>query len=377
MGGIFGAVDGLGGAVEHQRAGSPHFHGFATLASPFQHCSLHEIARLIQDRSLDIEALKAYRVHVCQEEHFDQLQHDAGLDRLEAGWRTNYSGYDHIGLSFVSADVLKAAEPPLWTSEFGPVTGTSGGSDGSRFSGHVGADADDYTRLYRAEAQFVFSRVQHHWHPMKKNGNREPTNYCKLKGCKGKVKSGACKAGFPKDAQVGFHTMVVCRGVAQRLKLSVRGRRNALGSLVAKRSCPWFSGTAAAFSIAFRCNTNTTPNFRVPLSFDTHEPSCRLADCSQGLTTKRLSLLAQRACTQMTGYFAGYISKRQPVGRYELRASCGNLARMMDTLPHRTHFSQYLRVVNRMFTDLETKGTLRTAPEVYNLAANLNVKDPM
>ena len=170
--------------------------------------------------------------------------------------------------------------------------------------------------------------------------------------------------------------MVVCRGVAQRLKLSVRGRRNALGSLVARRSCPWFSGTAAAFSIVFRCNTNTTPNFRVPLNSDTHEPYCRLADCFQGLTTKRLSLLAQRACTQMTGYFAGYISKRQPVGRYELRASCGNLARMMDTLPHQRHFSQYLRIVNRMFTDLETKGTLRTAPEVYNLAAHLNVRDP-
>ena len=156
MGGIFGAVDGLGGAVEHQRAGSPHFHGFATLVYPFQHCSLHELARLIQDSSVDIDALKEYRVHVCQEEHFNQVQHEAGLDRLEAGWQTNYSGFDHFSLSFVKADLLQAAVPHLWASGcYGEGT-VSGETAEDQFPGRILADAEEYSRMYRAEAQFVF-----------------------------------------------------------------------------------------------------------------------------------------------------------------------------------------------------------------------------
>ena len=77
----------------------------------------------------------------------------------------------------------------------------------------------------------------------------------------------------------------------------------------------------------------------------------------------------------MTGYFAGYISKRQPVGKYELKAASANLASLLQKMGDKKKVAQWAKVVNRMFTDLETKGTLRTAPETFNLAANLHDHD--
>ena len=43
---------------------------------------------------------------------------------------------------------------------------------------------------------------------------------------------------------------------------------------------------------------------------------------------------------------------------------------MLGALGPKSRIAQYANVVNRMFTDLETKGTLRTAPETFNLAVH-------
>ena len=115
----------------------------------------------------------------------------------------------------------------------------------------------------------------------------------------------------------------------------------------------------------------------MPITEQTHETACESTACRQGQSNKRLALIAQRACKQMTGYFAGYISKRQPVGKYELKASAANLAPLLQKMKGKKKIAQWAKVVNRMFTDLETKGTLRTAPETFNLAANLHDQDIM
>ena len=60
MGGIFGMCVALGGATEHQRAGTPHFHGTATLANIYQYGTLEDVAAAIRGRLITVDDLKNF-----------------------------------------------------------------------------------------------------------------------------------------------------------------------------------------------------------------------------------------------------------------------------------------------------------------------------
>ena len=79
----------------------------------------------------------------------------------------------------------------------------------------------------------------------------------------------------------------------------------------------------------------------------------------------------------MIGYFTGYIAKRQPIGRYELKLSTQNLPLMKTKLERWSPSHQLAQVVNRMYADLEAKGVLRSAPEEFNLAAHGDERDEL
>ena len=89
--------------------------------------------------------------------------------------------------------------------------------------------------------------------------------------------------------------------------------------------------------------------------------------------------IAQRAMKQMVGYFGGYISKRQKVGQYELKKSIGSLPLLKQRLEKRciSAGTQLALVCNRMFTTLESKGILRTAPEEFMLASQYRPDDEL
>ena len=87
--------------------------------------------------------------------------------------------------------------------------------------------------------------------------------------------------------------------------------------------------------------------------------------------------IAQRAMKQMVGYFGGYISKRQKVGQYELKKSIGSLPLLKQRLEKRSAAGQLALVCNRMFTTLESKGILRTAPEEFMLASQYRPDDEL
>ena len=89
--------------------------------------------------------------------------------------------------------------------------------------------------------------------------------------------------------------------------------------------------------------------------------------------------IAQRAMKQMVGYFGGYISKRQKVGQYELKKSIGSLPLLKQKLAKRGDSAsrQLAAVCNRMFTTLESKGILRTAPEEFMLASQYRPDDEL
>ena len=43
-------------------------------------------------------------------------------------------------------------------------------------------EAEKFQHDYQADVQFVFSRVQRHWHTLDEKGDRVPLPYCRLKG---------------------------------------------------------------------------------------------------------------------------------------------------------------------------------------------------
>ncbi len=93
--------------------------------------------------------------------------------------------------------------------------------------------------------------------------------------------------------------------------MRITGRRNALGSLLEKRSDAWQNGTARVFSVFLRSNTDTSPNMRLPSISQTHDPACTSKCCEVYGSLQRICRLAQRAQRQTTGYFSGYIVNRQ------------------------------------------------------------------
>ena len=92
---------------------------------------------------------------------------------------------------------------------------------------------------------------QHHWHALDENGKRVPVKYC-LGGKQQKAKRGQrklrCRGKFPKTKQITCTAKVVCPGIAAQHGLRISGRRNALGSILARRLCAWMSGTKAIFA---------------------------------------------------------------------------------------------------------------------------------
>ena len=185
-------------------------------------------------------------------------------------------------------------------------------------------EAENFAQQFRTDVQFIFSRVQHHWHKLDDKGNRVPLKYCCLKG---KRKQFLCKAGFPKkvlrhrDGKLKvekYRCRIVCQGVAAEMNLKTSGRRNALGSILGRRRCNWFSVTSAVLANVARSNTNVQCNYRVPITSFTHDKDCHSAKCCDRISPRALCMIAQRAMKQMTGYFGGYISKRQKMGKFEL-----------------------------------------------------------
>ena len=82
---------------------------------------------------------------------------------------------------------------------------------------------------------------------------------------------------------------------------------------------------------------------------------------------------------QMTGYFGGYVSKRQQLGQFELMKSIAALAPLKTKLQCRQlrASAQLAHVVNRMFATLEGKGVLRASIEEFTLSPRRRSRDPL
>ena len=109
-------MEAIGGAVEHQRAGTPHYHFNAHVVSAYQHKTMAEIAALIEAELLRPEDLHDFHTWTCREEHFNQAQHEADLERLGRDC-PDYAGAEHHGLCSLPAYLAKDEGSTMWDAE--------------------------------------------------------------------------------------------------------------------------------------------------------------------------------------------------------------------------------------------------------------------
>ena len=101
----------------------------------------------------------------------------------------------------------------------------------------------------------------------------------------------------------------------------------------------------------------------MPLTKDTHfSDVCQKPCFSTGNRTQRsLLVAASRAAKQLVGYFCGYTTKRQVVGKYELDQAAASMSFLEEQLKKDGGARQLSRVTNRMLSDLQCRGMLRPA----------------
>ena len=222
MGVSLGSALTFGGATEYQELTAPHFHGQAQVASVYQYKTLREISQMIRDGLLDPESVVRYTEDIHSEMPPDEKHYDRDRSKAEEDWRQRFTGREHDGLSVYSK----------YLQEDTALLSQNLRQDTSISIGDALQDAATYKAAFNSDAQFVFSRVQEHFHTKTKDGEYRP-----LKGCLAKNCTMKCKHDFPRrsltERAKKYH--VVCRGNARHFKLPKTGRRNALGLVLGKR----------------------------------------------------------------------------------------------------------------------------------------------
>ena len=104
----------------------------------------------------------------------------------------------------------------------------------------------------------------------------------------------------------------------------------------------------------------------MPLLANTHDPDCE-ADCLEKNTLSKIIACAQRAMRNTTGYYSGYICKRQPIGTFELKQAALNLCHLAQKINEKSNPQQYHHVANRMLGDLECRGRISLTGEHFQL----------
>ena len=258
MGGYAGIATAMAFANEFQGDGTPHGHGFVALANAYQFNSLQHIADLLEQNIHElspadmVQRITSFIEHLHREDHFNDEAHQGSLRSLEEEFHSNNFGHarnEHLSVRPAGMHNSAAPDGSAWS----PVSSSLQ---------EVQEDASRFIKEYEGDVQFIFSRVQHHWHKLDKEGKRLPMQYCMSKR---RGKKHQCKSGFPKRvikdktgkvSQAKYRTRIVCAGVAAEVELRTSGRRNMLGAVLGRRRCAWFSGTSAILAHLMRSNTN-------------------------------------------------------------------------------------------------------------------------
>jgi len=356
QGGILGRADALDGSNECQKSeGALHFHCKVFIQRAHQHKTLLEIAGMIKRGLLSPGALKEYHSWISNEMYPDLAKQEAAAAQVEREWPT-YKEDAELG----------RIPGFLWPSAAAAHVG-SDGVDASTLA----QEGRKWLEKYNEAAQYRMERVQHHIHKLAADGSRKP-----LPACIAPSRPDTCKHEFPKDQRLTSEPLLVCPGIAKERGVRTSGQRNALGAILGRRNSPWLNGTSRALATVFGFNTDVSPNDRLPIMAETHEPSCS-KECVHKASVAAVACRAQRSQALTSGYFSGYIVKAQPIGRYELKKCIDKMHILRERICNHGPRDQAVSVARRMVTDLEMKGVLRESQASFNLCANLRPEDTL
>ena len=157
MGGVLGTVPAFGFAIEYQTLGPPHGHGNVHIANAYQYQTLYDIAEMIKKELLDPQTVLDYHAWLHREEPFDQAAHERERSNIEDAWRDRFDAPEHDAMSQTPA-YMHHDRSEMWKF-FKEETG-----EDSINIGDLHADAQRFHNAYTKDLQFIFSRVQHHFH---------------------------------------------------------------------------------------------------------------------------------------------------------------------------------------------------------------------
>ena len=173
-GGLLGGMAAFGGGTEFQGHGTPHFHAQGHIVCTYQYATLADIAAKLERGLIETRHMKSFQDWFHVERPLDPQAHAAYEDRAGTEFFDRLQKPEHAPLcqtpAFLHEDANDRSTPTLASAYQSAHEMQTIEEEGRRFSKH-----------YLLDAQFVFSRVQHHVHRQTKDGEFMPLNACAKK----------------------------------------------------------------------------------------------------------------------------------------------------------------------------------------------------
>ena len=360
MGGSAGGADAAVGATEAQKAkGVLHLHFFLFLQTVYQFNTLATIAEMFRQRLLSMDTVKTFHNHLRRATYPDIDAFHKAQTKIESEWPAYPKDTVLSRAPCYAWDSLRPRAPP-WLTEH--VSVATWYAEGRLWQQH---------RDIRL--QHVLSHMNHHVHPVidPATGERRP-----LSSCQPKNRPKECKSGFPLDNEMTDIALLVCPCVAAERDLQSSGPRSAIGCILPARNDRWVNAAPTIWAEFSGDNGDIKFPYRVPILEETHET--KLYDvrrCCRKTNELQLAYEVQVAQSATAGYFGGYSSKMQDVGKRELNAMAQAVSRKVDATTEPSTAKTFIEYSRRLVRDLEGKGIIRTVLETINLAVHAESKD--
>ena len=355
--------DAFVGSSECQKAGSLHIHGHLFVQCLHQHGSMQDIFETTRQNGGEniVQGYLKYKAHVCDESYasVEGWEPERRKEREDAWPEYKNSIYKYRDLTISHKKyVARHSEN---------VVGRCG-ADKRVLKRVLKQEGLAWLKQFTAHKQLVQEHKQHHIHLVSADGKKRLPLTC----CRRRDKPKECCGGFPKDVQIlkEERAVVVCPGLAKKMKLATKGRRNALGSISGPRNEGNVSGTHGAWAVALGDNTDVQLPYRLPITRGTHSEFCQDENCVGDAADETLMHAAQMAQDAQVGYSTDYSNKRSASSTNECKEYQKGHRELGSELKGESIGYCGRRHTQRIMSDLYAKGIVRGAVEATNLCVH-------
>ena len=336
MGGIFGRVDAVFGAIECQKSGTLHAH-FQIFVQCFHQfhplTDLHRLSKILEDVEWMgfVEKYKSYASHTSRKVYADPN-----------GWESRARAEVENQWPEFRDSLLMLSRP------------------GYQYNEDI--EAHDWKQTYLdQDVERLQQHKQHHVHLPDEEGRRQP-----LAHCRDAKNPSKCKGGFPHDKWQSEETLLICSGLAEQMDMPHKGKRSMLGLFYGPCNDPNLNGTHPGLLAALRCNSDVQVPYRFPITAGLHAPQCT-EECDKKVPIYTLIKEAQITQAAQAGYQCDYQNKRLPLCIHECKEWEKGQRKLAEELEKNKTGYYAARANKRLITDCYARGVCRGAAEAANL----------